>query len=571
MEIRNRDEKRILFVKDKLELKHFEICPIATDASSRNYFRIFLPEGKTLVLLDDEGCKCRTKEFVELSRFLREKAVWVPEVFAQDLENGFLLIEDLGDNTLTKLLQTQDEEHLYELATTELAKVAAITERPLVCGDLTKERLINDICFFVDWYYPMAAGKPLKPEKRKEFVDMICPLVDMAYKVPSRILLWDYHVDNVMLPKDGQVAIIDFQDAMWGPLTYDIMSLVEDARRELRPSTIIKMKEQFFASLKDVRRDDFEDSFAFLSMFRHMRVLGRFTILMAMHNKDRYLQFVPHLWNMLNRTLEYPKLKVVKNWLDENFAPTLRTIPTRKPIRKAMLLAAGRGTRMQTLTDDLPKPLIMVGQKSLIDYNFAKLEDANIRDVVVNLCYKGDLIKEHIEELYAKDFNLDFSFEDTALETGGGVKKALPLLKDEAFFVMNSDVLSKEDGTKPVLWRMVDEWNADEYDILLLLHNTAKIIGDNGAGIGDYRQEMGGKWERNVERKAGFPYMFAGISIIKASLFEGVGEDKFSLLKLFDKAQASGKLGGVINEGLLFHVGTPQAFAEANALFSKKT
>lgn len=104
-----------------------------------------------------------------------------------------------------------------------------------------------------------------------------------------------------------------------------------------------------------------------------------------------------------------------------------------------MVLAAGRGVRMGSLTDSLPKPLIKVGGKALIDYNFDRLAEAGIKNAVVNLCYRGDMIREHLTAA-RPDFNLVFSEEAEALETGGGVRKALPLLKDPAFFVCNSDV-----------------------------------------------------------------------------------------------------------------------------------
>ena len=113
---------------------------------------------------------------------------------------------------------------------------------------------------------------------------------------------------------------------------------------------------------------------------------------------------------------------------------------------------------MGSLTDSLPKPLIKVGGKALIDYNFDRLAEAGIKNAVVNLCYRGDMIRKHLTAA-RPDFNLVFSEEAEALETGGGIRKALPLLKDPAFFVCNSDVFFVDRGYKPVLWRMADAWD----------------------------------------------------------------------------------------------------------------
>ncbi|MBP5615000.1 MAG: phosphotransferase, partial [Alphaproteobacteria bacterium] len=330
-------------------IDYVDILPLKVDASSRKYFRICLKDGATFVLADDELKTNRLPEFDELSAFFIARGIHAPKVHAKDFDKGFLLLEDLGDATLTKLLaQGEDEEFLYTLATDALIDIAKITTHPACTKDLTTERLLNDICFFADWYIPMSKGRGLTTAERAEFVRLVTPLADLAFKVPNRFVLWDYHVDNVMLPQNADAcAIIDFQDALWGPVTYDIMSLLEDARREVRADIQQKMKQKFFASLDGVNKEDFEDSFAFLSLFRHMRVLGRFTILAFINQKPQYLQFVPHLWNMLSKILAYPKFAALKKWLDNVLPEKNRIIPTRKPITEAMVLAAGRGIRMR--------------------------------------------------------------------------------------------------------------------------------------------------------------------------------------------------------------------------------
>ena len=555
-----RNIERINFLKNN-RIDYVQITPLKVDASSRKYFRIFLKDGKTFILADDELKRNKLPEFTELSSFLIKHGIHVPEVFVSDFENGFLLIEDLGDDTFTRLLaQGKDENFLYQLGTDALIKIAQINERPNCCSNLTKERLINDICFFVDWYIPMAKGSPLSPKDRKTFIDLIAPLAELAFKVPNRMVLWDYHVDNIMLPQNAkECSLIDFQDAMWGPLTYDIMSLLEDARREVRKDIQEKMKQTFFDSLKGVKKEDFNDSYAFLSMFRHMRVLGRFTILAYVNGKPQYLKFVPHLWHMLEKTLEYPKFKEIKNWLANVLPVSQRVIPQRKPINEAMLLAAGRGVRMRELTNNLPKPLIKVASKALIDYNFERIKNVGIKDVVVNLCYQGDMIKEHILNNHP-DFNVIYSVENEALETGGGIKNALAYFQNNAFFVCNSDVFFEEEKIKPALWRMMDAWDEEKFDILLLLQDMNNICGDKGKG--DYKI-IKGKPKRNKDMQEGFNYMFAGIYIIKKKVFEGINENKFSSVMLFDRAEKQGRLGYVINESLFYHVGTPEALKMA--------
>ena len=563
-----RNIERINFLH-KNNADYLQIVPLRVDASSRKYFRVFLKNGQTRVLADDELKKNKLPEFAKLADFFAAHGLYVPKVYAFDFEKGFLLLEDLGDDTFTKLLQKgEDETFLYELATDALIKIAGIEECPEDVKDLTKERLISDICFFADWYMPMARTTPLTPKEREEFIEYVTPLADLAFKVPNRLVLWDYHVDNIMLPpKQNECAVIDFQDAMKGPLTYDVMSLLEDARREVSLEVQRKMKEKFFSRLKGVKREDFDDSYAFLSLFRHMRVLGRFTILAYVNGKAQYLRFVGHLWDMLEKTLTYPKFRDFKRWLDKVLPPEKRVIPQRKPIDEAMVLAAGRGIRMRELTDNMPKPLIKVGKKSLIDYNFDRLRQVGIKNVAVNLCYQGDLLKKHLKEFEA-DFNIKYFVEKEALETGGGIKNALSFFKNEAFFVCNSDVFFEEEPVKAALWRMMDAWDEDKFDVLLLLQDMKHIVGDKG--IGDYKIENGVPKRNTLKEPHGFDYMFAGIYIIKKSLFDGVKENKFSSVKLFDVAQNRGRLGFVINKSTFYHVGTPEALKAAEESILQK-
>lgn len=539
----------------------FALNPLSTDASSRKYYRMRFNDGGSAVIMDDEGCRCRTREFVELSAFLRARGVYVPEVKSKDFGNGFLLLEDLGDDTVTKLLTDDNEMRLYRMAGRAAAKVAAVRERPQCVNELSRRRILDDLRLFTDWYFPMAAGQPLPERAAAEFFAVADRLAELAYRVPNRLVLWDYHIDNIMLPPNAEeCAIIDFQDAMWGPLTYDVMSLLAADRRPASPEVIRQVKDDFFNSLENVRREDFEDSFAFLSLFRHLRVLGRFTTLSMINGKTRYLNYIPQMWKMLDQILEYPKLAEVKNWLDAYLPRELRRAPARKPFTQAMVLAAGRGVRMGSLTDSLPKPLIKVGGKALIDYNFDRLAEAGIKNAVVNLCYRGDMIRKHLTAA-RPDFNLVFSEEAEALETGGGIRKALPLLKDPAFFVCNSDVFFVDRGYKPVLWRMADAWDEKKYDILLLLQDLKDVCGDKG--VGDYRVGTGGKIERNAAKTAGYPYMFGGISIVSRKIFAGETREKFSLRDLFDLAQSRGRLGFVLNDAEFFHVGTPEALKAA--------
>ena len=550
------------FLEQDCGLAAYRLENMVTDASARKYYRVVRADGTTAVLMDDESPYTKICEFVKIDKLLRDIGVRAPRILAQKIADGFLLLEDFGDKDFAAVLNGQNDAAIFKLAVDALLKIYKNARRPNFVRDMDNDFIVKDFRLFLDWYMPAALGKGLTEQQRRAFLDIIAGLLPMAAKVPASLVLWDYHVNNVMLPPDGdECGVIDFQDAMWGASLYDLASLIEDERREIAPEVTAEMKEYFYANISGVARDDFEDAYAFLALLRHMRVIGRFTTLITVSQKPWYAKYVPHALELLKRTLEYPRFLALKRWLDENLPENQRIVPAPKPISKAFVLAAGRGVRMGELTESLPKPLIEVNGKALIDYNFDKLKEIGIKDAVVNVCYKGKMIEEHLAA--QTDFKIVFSEEKEALETGGGIKNALHLMGDEAFFVMNSDTLWIDCGFKPAMRQMLDEWNGEKYDILLLLHPMDKIFGDNGKGIGNYRLDSQGRPQRNVKKENGFPYWFTGVSIVHPRVFENSPEGKFSLRDLFDKAEKNGRLGFVVNEGILFHVGIPGAVREA--------
>lgn len=226
-------------------------------------------------------------------------------------------------------------------------------------------------------------------------------------------------------------------------------------------------------------------------------------------------------------------------------------------IEKAMVLAAGRGTRMRSLTDETPKPLIKVKGRTLIDRIVDKIVAYGITQGVVNVCYLGDMIKSALSK--RTDISLTFSEEEEALETGGGVKKALPFLGDKPFFVLNSDPLWTEE--RPSLKDMAEAFDESTTDILLLLWKTDRIFGHDGKG--DYYRLEKGKPRRRRPDEDSEPYVYAGAQILNPRIFNDAPDGKFSLNILYDKAEKAGRLAAVVGQGDWYHVGTPEALALA--------
>ncbi len=231
-----------------------------------------------------------------------------------------------------------------------------------------------------------------------------------------------------------------------------------------------------------------------------------------------------------------------------------------------MVLAAGLGTRMRSLTDKAPKPLVPVAGKALIDHVLDRLADAGVARAVVNVHYMAEQIEQHLA--YRTRPQIVISDErGLLLGTGGGVARALPQLGHAPFFHINSDTIWI-DGVQPNLARLAEAFDSDTMDALLLLAPTTGSIGYDGRG--DFAMAPDGRLRKRNEQEVA-PFVFAGAAILSPALFKGVPSGEFSLTVLLERAAEAGRLHGLRLEGLWMHVGTPQAVAAAEAAIRAST
>jgi MurNAc alpha-1-phosphate uridylyltransferase len=229
---------------------------------------------------------------------------------------------------------------------------------------------------------------------------------------------------------------------------------------------------------------------------------------------------------------------------------------TRRPVqpRAAMVLAAGLGERMRPLTDRIPKPLVEVGGKALIDYGLDRLAEAGVEKAVVNVHYLADQIEHHL--VGRRHPRIVISDERAQLlNTGGGIVKALPELGDAPFFHLNSDSIWI-DGVRGNFQRLADGFDPEQMDVLLLLASSADSIGYDGRG--DFAMAPDGRLRKRAEREV-VPFVYAGAALLKPQLFADAPAGAFGLTRMFDKAAEIGRLHGLRLEGLWMHVGTPDA------------
>jgi MurNAc alpha-1-phosphate uridylyltransferase len=228
-------------------------------------------------------------------------------------------------------------------------------------------------------------------------------------------------------------------------------------------------------------------------------------------------------------------------------------------IDRGMILAAGLGLRMRPLTDNKPKALVEVAGRSLIDRALDRMEAAGVQTCVVNTHHLAAMLRRHLSARQSPA--IVFSPEDKLLETGGGVKHALPLLGQGPFFVANCDAMWL-DGPTPSLKLLARLWDPARMDALLLLHPTVSAVGYDG--VGDYFMEADGVLRRRIEEHVA-PFVFTGVQILSPALFKGAPDGPFSSRDLYDRAQEAGRLFGLRHDGMWMHVGTPDSIALAEA------
>jgi N-acetyl-alpha-D-muramate 1-phosphate uridylyltransferase len=227
---------------------------------------------------------------------------------------------------------------------------------------------------------------------------------------------------------------------------------------------------------------------------------------------------------------------------------------------RAIVLAAGLGTRMRPYNGHVPKPLVEIGGKSLIDYSLDRLADAGVESVVVNVHHLADILERHLAPRQRPQIVISDE-RGELLGTGGGIAKALPKLGAAPFFLVNSDTVWL-DGVKPNFRRMADAFDPQTMDALLLLAPTANSIGYTGRG--DFAMLPDGRLRRRRENEV-VPFVYAGAAVLSPAMFSDAPKGAFSLTLLFDRAVERARLYGLRLEGVWMHVGTPEAVAAAEA------
>ncbi len=309
-------------------------APLAADASFRRYYR--LTDGdRRAVLMDAPPPHEDVRPFVAVARMLRTHGLSAPEIFAEDHDLGALLLEDFGDDTYTRLLaRGADETELYTLAVDTLIALQRAVAAPPALPPYDETALLGEAALLVDWYAPSVLGENLPAELREEYVELWRGVLPLAAPSAPTLVLRDYHVDNLMLLR-GRAGVqgcglLDFQDALSGPASYDLVSLLEDARRDVPQALRDAMIERYLAAFPGLDHGAFRRSAAILAAQRNAKIIGIFTRLWRRDGKPQYLGHIPRVWRLLEADLRAPVLRPVAAWLDRHLPEAARRIPEQR-------------------------------------------------------------------------------------------------------------------------------------------------------------------------------------------------------------------------------------------------
>lgn len=317
-----------------------EQLPLAGDASFRRYIRV-RHAGRNYMLMDAPPSHEDVRPFVAIAEHLHASGYSTPAIVARDAESGFLLLEDLGDDTFSTVLRrtppadsAATERALYEAAIDVLvdwhrkgAAASDATKLPLPLYD--EALLMREVALFSDWFLPQVVGQAKAAQQREEYLSLWRDIVRAAPLATDQFVHRDYHADNMMwLPARAgvqRVGLLDFQDGVHGDNAYDLVSLLEDARRDV-PAALVEALYARYVAASGVDAGRFATCYAVLGAQRNSKIVGIFTRLAVRDGKAHYLNFLPRVWGHLERDLDHPALATLRAFIDRHVPASQRGV-----------------------------------------------------------------------------------------------------------------------------------------------------------------------------------------------------------------------------------------------------
>jgi N-acetylmuramate 1-kinase len=296
------------------------LLPVAGDASFRRYFRVAAPGARNAILMDAPPPHEDPKPFINIACYLSNAGFRAPQIYGKDLERGLVLIEDFGDVRMREFLDDNpaDEIRIYKQAIDTLIDLKGAPAADVPPYD--EAAYLREVRLLIEWYMPAMKLAVDEVAYNALWVKALTPITQAPRTKVT--VLRDYHAENIMLLEDGAQGIIDFQDALVGHPAYDLVSLLQDARRDVSADLERAMFDYYIAATQTDA--SFGHSYALLGAQRNTKIIGIFTRLWKRDGKPRYLDFLPRMWGLLERDLQHPELADLKEWFDIHIPTAIR-------------------------------------------------------------------------------------------------------------------------------------------------------------------------------------------------------------------------------------------------------
>lgn len=307
-------------------IEHYRLIAIPGDASKRHYYRVISSDG-CYILMDASKDHLSIAPFIEVASLLIRYEFSSPRICGQDIQTGLLLLEDLGDDIYTRVLEKDPslEVHLYELAIDVLVKIFKENLHGAL-PELNAVILNQGVEIFAEWFVAKNIDKTHYAVAVDELYSIFTALYKNLKQLKSVVVLRDYHADNLLyLPKRAgteQVGLLDFQDAVMGSPAYDLVSLLEDARRDVPEVVVQHALSRYLAALPTINQEELMQSYAILGMQRNLRIIGVFSRLSLYYNRPQYLKYLPRVWGYVKKGFDNPVLADIKAWFEKYSIPT---------------------------------------------------------------------------------------------------------------------------------------------------------------------------------------------------------------------------------------------------------
>tara|TARA_R100001244_G_scaffold20643_9_gene21710 strand:+ start:30532 stop:31518 length:987 start_codon:yes stop_codon:yes gene_type:complete len=309
-----------------------EMSAVAGDASFRRYFRV-RDGDRRAILMDAPPPHEDPRPFINIAEYLKKSGFAAPAIFARDLEHGLVLLEDFGDQRMREHLDhhPEDEDIIYCQAIDLLRNLHKAPAATIAAYD--EAQYLREANLLTEWYCPAQ-----QLEVDAEGFDAIWRTIlrpVIAAQNPPVTVMRDYHAENIMLLEDGGFGLLDFQDALVGHPAYDLVSMLQDARRDVSDDLEQRMLDYYLAGHDDAAAEIFRGHYAILGAQRNTKIIGIFTRLSERDGKQRYLDFLPRMWRLLEKDLQHPALAPMTKWFERNIPAEVRgrPIPAAKAAR----------------------------------------------------------------------------------------------------------------------------------------------------------------------------------------------------------------------------------------------